>query len=315
MSPPSSLPRRSGAAVRERLMSSIGVVAVGLVALLLGGPVYVGVMLVIGLIAYHEFCRLALGVGLAASSLGYGIIVAAALAGYLDNRSIMFAVVTFAALVPIAVGVLRASASPVPTGPESLASPVGLGAWAATTCGSLFIAIPTMLAISLRERSSGGEAPWLDAFANTLALGWDGRPTGLGWVFTFTLIGWFSDSGAYLIGRRWGRRLLAPTVSPKKTVEGAIGGLIGAALAATIGIAVFELDCPALLGIVIGLGLGAIGMLGDLGESLIKRQAGVKDSGTLIPGHGGILDRFDAMYVILATGWFVVEFVAWFVDR
>ncbi len=296
-------------------MSSIGVVAVGLVALLLGGPVYVAVMLVIGLIAYHEFRRLALGIGLTASSLGYGIIVAAALAGYLDNRSVMFGVVTFAALVPITVGVLRAGRTPISTGRESLASPVGLGAWAATTCGSLFIGIPTMLATSLRERSSGGEAPWLDTLANTLALGWDGRPTGLGWVFTFTLIGWFSDSGAYLIGRRWGRRLLAPTVSPKKTVEGAVGGLIGAALAATIGIALFELDCPPLLGIVIGIALGAIGMLGDLGESLIKRQAGVKDSGTLIPGHGGILDRFDAMYVILAAGWFVVEFVAWLGDR
>ncbi len=297
------------------MMSSIGVVAVGLVALLLGGPVYVAVMLIIGLIAYHEFCQIAAGIGLTASSLGYGIITAAALAGFLDNRSVMFGVVTFAALVPIGIGVLRASRSPILSGPESLASPVGLGAWAATTCGSLFIAIPTMLAISLRERSSGGEAPWLETFANTLALGWDGRPTGLGWVFTFTLIGWFSDSGAYLIGRRWGQRPLAPTVSPKKTIEGAIGGLIGAALAATIGIALFELDCPPLLGIVIGLVLGAVGMLGDLGESLIKRQAGVKDSGTLIPGHGGILDRFDAMYVILAAGWFVVEFVTWFVDR
>lgn len=301
--------------MRERMMSSIGVVAVGLVALLLGGPVYVAVMLVIGLIAYHEFSQIAAATGLTASSLGYGIIIAAALAGLLDNRSVMFGIVTFAALVPIAFGVMRAGRNPILTGPDSLSSPVGLGAWAATTCGSLFIAIPTMLAISLRERSSGGEAPWLETFANTLALGWDGRPTGLGWVFTFTLIGWFSDSGAYLIGRRWGRRPLAPTVSPKKTVEGAIGGLIGAALAATIGITLFELDCPPLLGIAIGLVLGAIGMLGDLGESLIKRQAGIKDSGTLIPGHGGILDRFDAMYVILAAGWFVVEFVTWFVDR
>ncbi len=301
--------------MRDRLMSSIGVVGVGLVALLLGGPVYAVVMLLIGLVAYNEFRRLATRIGLAASALGYGIIVAAALAGYVDNRSVMFGVVTFAALVPIGVGVFHASRHPVQTGPDSLGSPIGLGAWAATTCGSLFVAVPTMLAISLRQRPSGGEAPWLERLANTLALGWDGRPSGLGWVFTFTLIGWFSDSGAYLIGRRWGRHPLAPTVSPKKTIEGAAGGLIGAALAATVGITLFELDCPPLLAVVIGLVLGAIGMLGDLGESLIKRQAGVKDSGTLIPGHGGILDRFDAMYVILAAGWFVVEFVNWFVER
>ncbi len=300
--------------MRDRLRSSIGVVVVGLVALLLGGPVYVAVMLLIGVVAYHEFRRLATQIGLTASTLGYGIIIAAALAGFVDNRSVMFGVVTVAALVPLGVGVLRASRQPVPIGPQSVGSPVGLGAWAATTCGSLFIAVPTMLAISLRERSSGGEAPWLETLANTLAVGWDGRPTGLGWVFTFTLIGWFSDSGAYLIGRRWGRHLLAPSVSPKKTVEGAIGGLIGAALAAFIGITLFELDCPPLLAVMIGIVLGAIGMLGDLGESLIKRQAGVKDSGTLIPGHGGILDRFDAMYVILAAGWFVVELVNWFVE-
>ena len=301
--------------MRDRLLSSIGVVAVGLVALLFGGPVYAAIMLAIGLVGYHEFRQIASRIGLTASPLGYGFVVVAALAGYLDNHSAMLGVVALAALLPLGIGVLQAGRQPVPVGPESLSSPVGLGSWAATTSGSLFIALPTMLAISLRERSSGGEAAWLESLANSLALGWDGRPAGLGWVFTFTLIGWFSDSGAYLIGRRWGRRPLAPSISPKKTVEGAIGGLIGAAIAATVGIAVFELDCPPLLGIVVGVGLGAVGMLGDLGESLIKRQAGLKDSGTIIPGHGGILDRFDAMYVILAAGWFVVELVTRFVDR
>ncbi len=297
----------------DRLLSGISVVVIGLAALLLGGPVYVAVMLAIGLVGYHEFQRLAVPIGLTASSAGYGFIVLAALAGYLDNRSIMFGVITLAALSPLGMGVLRASRHPVQSGPDSLLSPVGLGGWAATSCGTLFIAIPTMLAISLRERSSGGEAPWLETFAETLTLGWDGRPTGLGWILTFTLIGWFSDTGAYLIGRRWGRHPLAPTVSPKKTIEGAIGGLIGAAIASGVGIYVLELDCPVWLAIVIGLVLGAIGMLGDLGESLIKRQASVKDSGTLLPGHGGILDRFDAMYVIMAAGWFVVEFVTWYV--
>ena len=301
--------------MRDRLVSSIGVVVVGLVAALFGGPVYVVVMLAIGLVGYHEFRALALALGLRAGAPGYGLIVIAALAGYLDNRSVMFGVVTLAALLPLGAGVLRAGRQAVPVGPAALGAPLGLGSWAATTTGSLFIAIPTMLAISLRERSSGDEAAWLEDVANALALGWDGRPTGLGWVLTFTLIGWFSDSGAYLIGRRWGSRPLAPSVSPKKTVEGALGGLAGAAIAAVAGIAVFGLNCPPPLALLIGVGLGAIGMVGDLGESLIKRQAGVKDSGTLIPGHGGILDRFDAMYIILAAGWFVVEAVAWYVDR
>ncbi|HEV2528727.1 MAG TPA: phosphatidate cytidylyltransferase [Thermomicrobiales bacterium] len=301
--------------MRDRLLGSVGVVVVGLVALLLGGPVYVAVMLAIGLVAYHEFRRLAQRIGLAVSHLGYGFIIIGALAGWMDNRSIMFAVVTLAAMLPLTVGVLRAGRHPVLVGPESLHSSVGLGGWAATACASLFITIPTMFGISLREREAGGEAEWLQSLSEALALGWDGRPTGLGWIATFTLIGWLSDTGAYLIGRRWGRHPLAPTVSPKKTVEGAIGGMIGSALAAAAGILVFNLDCPLWLGLLIGVVLGALGMLGDLGESLIKRQAGVKDSGTLIPGHGGILDRFDAMYVILAAGWFAVEFVNWYVSR
>ncbi len=300
--------------MRERLLGSVGVVAVGLVALLLGGPVYVAVMTGIGLLAYQEFRRIAAAVGLSVSKAGYGFIIFGAAAGWIDDRSLMFAVVTLAALMPLALGVFRAGRQPILTGAASLASSAGLGGWAATSCASLFVTIPTMFGISLREREAGGEADWLASFADALALGWDGRPTGLGWIATFTLIGWLSDTGAYLVGRRWGRRPLAPTVSPKKTIEGAIGGLIGSALAAGAGVLIFDLDCPLWLGVLVGVILGGIGMVGDLGESLIKRQAGVKDSGTLIPGHGGILDRFDAMYPILAAGWFAVEFVNWYVN-
>ena len=120
---------------------------------------------------------------------------------------------------------------------------------------------------------------------------------------------WISDSAAYLIGRRFGRRKLAPTISPGKTWEGVAGALAAVALYA---LAWASLSSPAGLPawpsraqmppawiLPILLGLAVAGMIGDLFESLIKRQAGVKDSGTLLPGHGGILDRIDAPLAML----------------
>ncbi len=114
-------------------------------------------------------------------------------------------------------------------------------------------------------------------------------------VFLLFFAVWGSDMVALYVGSYLGRRPLAPSVSPKKTVEGAIGGVLGALAAAFVARAWFMhrlsiLDCVAL-----GLGMGVIGILGDLVESMLKRGAGVKDSAALVPGHGGILDRVDSL--------------------
>ncbi len=104
-----------------------------------------------------------------------------------------------------------------------------------------------------------------------------------------------ADSFAFFVGNALGRRRLAPSVSPGKSVEGALGGLVGGALGA---FAVRQLglpEMPALHAAGLGVGVAAMGILGDLGESLLKRWAGVKDSGTLFPGHGGMLDRIDSL--------------------
>ena len=107
------------------------------------------------------------------------------------------------------------------------------------------------------------------------------------------------DSAAYFVGRRVGRRRLAPKVSPGKTVEGAIGGLAGAVITGfVLGIFMGDFEnlvLSAPICAVIGLILGVAGQLGDLSESILKREAGVKDSGRLLPGHGGFLDRFDSL--------------------
>jgi phosphatidate cytidylyltransferase len=103
-----------------------------------------------------------------------------------------------------------------------------------------------------------------------------------------------SDSAQYYTGRALGRRPLAPTISPKKTVEGAVGGLVFGTLAFVVGARFVFGTAPALLVTLVGASIAALGIVGDLFESLLKRSAGVKDSGALIPGHGGVLDRIDS---------------------
>jgi phosphatidate cytidylyltransferase len=97
------------------------------------------------------------------------------------------------------------------------------------------------------------------------------------------------------VGRFLGRRPLAPAVSPKKTVEGAIGGLLGAILLAFVARAWFMNRLTVRDVLLLGFSLGVVGMVGDLVESMLKRGAGVKDSARLVPGHGGLLDRVDSL--------------------
>lgn len=115
-------------------------------------------------------------------------------------------------------------------------------------------------------------------------------------VFYALAVVWAADGGAFIVGSAFGRTPLVPSLSPKKSVEGAVGGLIGAVLVSLIAPRVLELRMFSDTELVIaGLVLGLLGQLGDLVESALKRSAGVKDSGTLFPGHGGILDRADSL--------------------
>ena len=114
------------------------------------------------------------------------------------------------------------------------------------------------------------------------------------WLLILLVCTWASDTSAYLIGRKWGRHALAPALSPSKTLEGSAGGIIGGIIAA-FAVTLFTKDLPFLPVLLMGLIIGVTAQAGDLVESAIKRQAGIKDSSKLIPGHGGILDRFDSM--------------------
>ena len=112
-------------------------------------------------------------------------------------------------------------------------------------------------------------------------------------LLLFAII-WAGDSAAYYVGKSLGRRALAPTISPKKTVEGAIAGLVGSVAAAMIFGAIFLGEAPGKL-MAASLVTAAAGQIGDLAESAMKRSAGVKDSSALLPGHGGMLDRLDSV--------------------
>ena len=125
-------------------------------------------------------------------------------------------------------------------------------------------------------------------------------------LLTFCILVVFaSDSGAYFVGKRFGARKLAPNVSPGKTWEGLIGGLISAVVVAWLLSELLSLDYSTARILVIGLTIAVVGSVGDLGESWIKRLAGVKDSGVIVPGHGGIMDRLDA----LAPNFMLIYFV------
>lgn len=122
-----------------------------------------------------------------------------------------------------------------------------------------------------------------------------GLADGASWLIILTAITAGSDTGAYWVGSRWGKRKLCPSISPNKTVEGAAGGIGGAVIAALFMFFLLDVQASVVMVFLLAVFLSMAGMVGDLIESIIKRGTGTKDSGTLLGGHGGILDRIDSL--------------------
>jgi phosphatidate cytidylyltransferase len=161
-----------------------------------------------------------------------------------------------------------------------------LEGWALTFASACYVGWLLSHYILLRRLETPLTAGWLAGLH---------IQSGAAWVYVVLAITWMQDTMAYFVGRTWGRHKMTPYLSPKKSWEGAVGGLIASILTAMLAVPMLGLPigyaAAALLGVVGGLaGLG-----GDLAVSLIKRQINIKDIGTLIPGHGGILDRLDSM--------------------
>ena len=142
-----------------------------------------------------------------------------------------------------------------------------------------------------------------------------GLPDGFWWTLTVLFTIMTADSGAYFVGRAWGRHKLTPTLSPGKTWEGYLGGVISGGLLGALAITLWSTHAgwripSSVHGLILGLLIATIAPLGDLAVSMIKRQVGAKDSGNIIPGHGGALDRLDSVLWTAVIGYY---YVLWFV--
>jgi phosphatidate cytidylyltransferase len=131
---------------------------------------------------------------------------------------------------------------------------------------------------------------------------------GLHWIFFLLAVNYAGDTGAYYVGRTWGRHKLAPLVSPKKTVEGSLGGLAANLITAFIFQKTLFPEYHWAVLIALGLTLGVVSQLGDLLESVFKRTARIKDSGSIFPGHGGLLDRVDSLLLPAPLLYFFIRF-------
>jgi len=241
----------------KRVLSVLFIIPPLLLFVLLGPPWSLSlVVLGVSLLALREFYRLTLGAGGMWPLLG---IVPVALAHWGDLEGV--------ALSPLLV-LFLISLHHLIFGPTSLD---GLRRSALLFLGTIYVPF-TMAHLILLVR----------------------LPEGMKWLLLLVACLWIGDTVALLVGNLMGRRPLAPRVSPKKTVEGALGCLAGVGLTLLLFRALYLPHMSLSLGVLLALGIGVLGQLGDLSESLIKRAAGVKDSGSLIPGHGGMLDRLDS---------------------
>lgn len=130
------------------------------------------------------------------------------------------------------------------------------------------------------------------------------------WLIVFiALVTWASDIGAYYAGTLWGRHLIAPSISPKKSIEGLAGGLVLAMAVALLGQVWLAPQLTMLHALMLGFLMTGTGLVGDLCESAMKRAVGVKDSGAILPGHGGMLDRMDSLLFTAPTFYYYVTFI------
>ena len=258
--------------LRERARSAAILAPPILLALLLGGPwisLVVAAAVVLGAV---EAFRLLTAAG-HASFPALGVVLAVVIALGDSVRQL-----------PGGSGLLLAGVGIVLVGAVAITRPdprEGLAMLMTTSFGAVWIGL-----LGFVPRLAAADAPVVDGSI----LGWLGGERA--WVLILLLTVWTFDTAAYGVGRRFGQRHFIPHISPGKTVEGTVGGLVGAVLVCAVLVA--AVGRPAVAGLVLGLVIALAAQVGDLAESMLKRAAGAKESGRLIPGHGGLLDRIDS---------------------
>ena len=262
--------RRGGSDLGVRILAAIPALAYGIFIIVAGGWIFAVGILALGVVCLHELFRMYDHVRpiRLAGFLALGGFALAALEG--GERQILLALVAF---VPVMF--LLGLAMPRREGPSLTAS------MALTMFGVVWVGMAIAHSILLRETPHG-----------------DG-------IVIDVLVGTFiGDSGAYLGGRTFGTRKLSPRISPNKTVEGLVIGFVTAVIA-TWAAGLYQDWLTHGQALLLGVAVGATAPLGDLFESAVKRDAHTKDAGTLFGAHGGALDRLDAAFFTLVTGYYV----------
>ncbi|HPG24997.1 MAG TPA: phosphatidate cytidylyltransferase [Myxococcota bacterium] len=291
------------AARRKDLVTRLGTAAVLIPfvfwAIAQGGLVYLAIVVGIGLLAQEEFYGLIVDKGarpIRGVGLGFG--VAVMLVAYFGNEYHAMLLMTLTLLVLMVAQVRKNEIQ------EAMASISG------TFFGVFYVPWLLSHAVLLRKFEAAASAHYDPALL--VSLGFHSESGIFFMVYTLvTIVG--CDAGAYFAGRAWGRKKLAPEISPNKSVEGALGGVIAGVLFGLATKLLFDLyrpDWSAALPWSVAAGFGFVlclmGIVGDLLESLLKRDAKVKDTGALLPGMGGVLDRIDAPLLGLPTMYYLL---------
>ena len=255
-----------------RSLTGTALVVVLLSFLYLGSLWWHGFAAVIALGSLWEYYRMANGLPRAAEAVGCAGAAAILLLPLSVSQTGLLAMLGLCCFFVFFIEVIRRHL----TGDSHSCQSVGV-----VTAGLAYTVIPWYMMIRLREIP------------------------GIGWgaVLSVFLCTWACDVMAYLVGSRWGTAKVCPNVSPGKSAEGFVGGLVASLMCGAL--CALSFGVRPLAYILVGLACGTLGQIGDLVESVIKRECGVKDSGSILPGHGGFLDRFDSILVNALCAWII----------
>lgn len=287
--------------MKTRSISAIGVVAVGIIPALFGGPVWALTFALICMIAFVEYHGLASNFSPRIPKIGILLIPCfAAIAWTSHQERLAMGLVALSIFLPMISTVRR----------KNLAG--SITDWALSAAGTLYLGVAVFAATQLRLMPGAVSRQWLTDLDASFSIAWQNAPRGLAWLIVVILCTWLADTFAYLVGSKKGKHKLSPVVSPNKSKEGFLGGLVGAAVTGAFTFWAFGLTPHWGWGLLFGAIIAWVGLYGDLAESVLKRDAGVKDSSDLIPGHGGMLDRIDALIFTFVAGWFLaIAFDHW----
>jgi phosphatidate cytidylyltransferase len=275
--------------LRQRLLTAGVVIPILLVLFYLGGFWMLGLALVVILIGMIEFCRMVKAKGFPAHTiLGTIAALSLAVAAYFARLDLMVMVLTLSALLILAAQISNQDLK------------TAISSTSMTMMAVIYVGFFLSHIILLRN--------------------WEGTKgrvdLGLFLIVLTIAVTFLNDAGAFFIGRKWGKHKMSPVISPKKSWEGVGGAIVFGIAGAALCKLVFDkwilatnlawVHCIALGALLVGAAI-----VGDLVESLFKRDAGIKDSGTIVPGHGGILDRLDSIVFTVPVCYYYVKFLAY----